>query len=72
MTYVNFKFNADIFGQTVDLELKLDNLRLPSIEESADHINKVNEQVKDITDQAQAISNIHRGGRTWNTSSYLD
>ena len=35
--------------------------RLPSIEESADRINKVNEQVKDITDQAQAISKIHRG-----------
>ena len=72
MTNVNFKLNADIFGQTVDLELKLDNLRLPSIEESADRINKVNEQVKDITDKAQAISKIHRGGRTWNTSSYLD
>ncbi len=68
MTNVNFKLNADIFGQTVDLELKLDNLKLPSIEESTERINKVNQEVKDITEKAQAISKINRGdliyGRT--------
>ena len=68
MTNVNFKLNADIFGQTVDLELKLDNLKLPSIEESTERINKVNQEVKDLTEKAQAISKINRGdliyGRT--------
>ncbi len=68
MTNVNFKLNADIFGQTVDLELKLDNLKLPSIEESTERLNKVNQEVKDITEKAQAISKINRGdliyGRT--------
>ncbi len=60
--------NADIFGQTVDLELKLDNLKLPSIEESTERLNKVNQEVKDITEKAQAISKINRSdliyGRT--------
>ena len=60
MTNVNFKLNADIFGQTVDLELKLDNLKLPSIEESTERLNKVNQEVKDITEKAQAISKINR------------
>ena len=68
MTNVNFKLNADIFGQTVDLELNLDNLKLPSIEESTERINKVNQEVKDLTEKAQAISQINRGdliyGRT--------
>ena len=68
MTNVNFQLNADIFGQTVDLELKLDNLKLPSIEESTERLNKVNQEVKDITEKAQAISKINRGdliyGRT--------
>ena len=68
MTNVNFKLNADIFGQTVDLELKLDNLKLPSLEESTERIDKVNQEVKDITEKAQAISKINRGdliyGRT--------
>lgn len=68
MTNVNFKLNADIFGQTVDLELKLDNLKLPSIEESTERLNKVNQEVKDITEKAQAISKINRSdliyGRT--------
>ncbi len=68
MTNVNFKLNADIFGQTVDLELKLDNLKLPSIEESTERIDKVNQEVKDLTEKAQAISKINRGdliyGRT--------
>ena len=61
MTNVNFKLNADIFGQTVDLELKLDNLKLPSLEESTERIDKVNQEVKDITEKAQAISKINRG-----------
>ncbi len=68
MTNVNFKLNADIFGQTVDLELKLDNLKLPSIEESTERLNKVNQEVKDLTEKAQAISKINRSdliyGRT--------
>ena len=68
MTNVNFQLNADIFGQTVDLELKLDNLKLPSIEESTERLNKVNQEVKDLTEKAQAISKINRGdliyGRT--------